>query len=149
MINPDHILSTVWAKLNEDTTFKALVPSVIKGAKRSESYAKKPRTPSATVHLLTAPIDGETDAMRCTITINVYMADHPDGQMDSKSLGEVASLVTTLFHKNYNLEHPNLVFKSVLVQEPLIGLRGEFEGEHFASIKIRMIVKSKGGKLNG
>lgn len=145
MINPDHILSTVWAQLNKDTTFKALVPSVIKGAKRSESYAKKPRTPSATVHLLTAPIDGETDAMRCTITINVYMADHPDGQMDSKSLGEIASLVTTLFHKNYNLEHPNLVFKSVLVQEPLIGLRGEFEGEHFASVKIRMIVKSKGG----
>lgn len=145
MINPDHILSTVWAQLNKDTTFKALVPSVIKGAKRSESYAKKPRTPSATVHLLTAPIDGETDAMRCTITINVYMADHADGQMDSKSLGEAASLVTTLFHKNYNLEHPNLVFKSVLVQEPLIGLRGEFEGEHFASIKIRMIVKSKGG----
>ena len=141
MINPDHILSTVWAKLNEDIAFRALVPSVTKGAKRSESYTKKPRTPSATVNLLTAPIDGETDAMRCTITINVYVADHSNGQMDSKSLGEIASRVTKLFHKNYNLEHPNLVFKSVLVQEPLIGLRGEFEGEHFASIKIRMIVK--------
>jgi len=146
MINPDHILSTVWAELNGDAAFKALVPNVIKGAKRSESYAKKPRTPSATVHLLTAPIDGETDAMRCTITINVYVADHPNGQMDSKSLGEIASLVTKLFHKNYNLKHPDLVFKSVLVQEPLIGLKGEFEGEHFASVKIRMIVKSKGGK---
>ncbi len=146
MINPDHILSTVWAKLNEDITFKALVPSVVKGAKRSESYTKKPRTPSATVHLLTAPIDGETDAMRCTVTINVYVADHSNGQMDSKSLGEIASRVTKLFHKNYNLKHPDLVFKSVLVQEPLIGLKGEFEGEHFASIKIRMIVKSKGGK---
>ena len=145
MINPDHILSTVWAQLNKNTTFKALVPSVIKGAKRSESYTKKPRTPSATVHLLTAPIDGETDAMRCTITINVYVADHSNGQMDSKSLGEIASRVTKLFHKNYNLKHPDLVFKSVLVQEPLIGLKGEFEGEHFASVKIRMIVKSKGG----
>jgi len=149
VINPDHILSAVWAKLNGDTTFKALVPSIIKGAKRSESYTKKPRTPTATVHLLTAPIDGETDAMRCTITINVYAADHPDGQMDSKFLGEVASRITTLFHKNYDLKHPNLVFKSVLVQEPLIGLKGEFEGEHFASVKIRMIVKSKGGKVNG
>ncbi len=146
MINPDHILSTVWAKLNEDTTFKALVPSVVKGAKRSESYTKKPSTPSATVNLLTAPIDGETDAMRCTVTINVYVADHSNGQMDSQSLREAASLVTKLFHKNYNLKHPDLVFKSVLVQEPLIGLKGEFEGEHFASIKIRMIVKSKGGK---
>jgi len=145
VINPDHILSTVWAKLNGDVAFQALVPSVIKGAKRSESYTKKPRTPSATVHLLTAPIDGETDAMRCTITINVYAADHSDGRMDSKFLGEAASRITTLFHKNYNLEHPNLVFKSVLVQEPLIGLKGEFEGEHFASVKIRMIVKSKGG----
>jgi len=141
VINPDHILSTVWAKLNGDAAFQALVPSVIKGAKRSESYTKKPRTPSATVHLLTAPIDGETDAMRCTITINVYAADHSDGRMDSKFLGEAAARITTLFHKNYNLEHPNLVFKSVLVQEPLIGLKGEFEGEHFASIKIRMIVK--------
>lgn len=146
MINPDHILSTVWAKLNEDTTFKARVPHVVKGAKRPESYAKKPSAPSATVNLLTAPIDGETDAMRCTVTINVYVADHSNGQMDSKSLGEAASLVTKLFHKNYNLKHPDLVFKSVLVQEPLIGLKGEFEGEHFASIKIRMIVKSKGGK---
>lgn len=145
MINPDHILSTVWAKLNEDIAFKALVPSVMKGAKRPESYAKKPRTPSATVHLLTAPIDGETDAMRCTITVNVYAADHSDGRMDSKFLGEVASCITALFHKNYDLKHPNLVFKSVLVQEPLIGLKGEFEGEHFASVKIRMIVKSKGG----
>jgi hypothetical protein len=146
VINPDHILSTVWAKLNEDTTFKARVPHVVKGAKRPESYAKKPSAPSATVNLLTAPIDGETDAMRCTVTINVYVADHSNGQMDSKSLGEAASLVTKLFHKNYNLKHPDLVFKSVLVQEPLIGLKGEFEGEHFASIKIRMIVKAKGGK---
>jgi len=145
VINPDHILSTVWAKLNEDIAFKALVPSVIKGAKRPESYAKKPRTPTATVHLLTAPIDGETDAMRCTITVNVYAADHSDGRMDSKFLGEAASRITALFHKNYDLKHPNLVFKSVLVQEPLIGLKGEFEGEHFASVKIRMIVKSKGG----
>lgn len=145
MINPDHILSTIWAKLNKDTTFKALVPRIIKGAKRPESYGVRPRTPTATVHLLTAPMDGETDAIKCTITINVYMDDHRDGQMDSKSLGEVASRITALFHKNYNLEHPNLVFKSVLVQEPLIGLRGEFEGEHFASVKIRMIVKSKGG----
>lgn len=143
MINPDHILTTVWAKLNEDAAFKALVPCIIKGAKRPESYAKKPRTPTATVHLLTAPIDGETDAMRCTIAINVYVADHSDGRMDSKFLGEAASLVTKLFHKNHNLKHPDLdlVFKSVLVQEPLIGLKGEFEGEHFASIKIRMIVK--------
>lgn len=146
MINPDHILSTVWAKLNEDAVLKALVPSVVKGAKRPESYTKKPRAPSATVHLLTAPIDGETDAMRCTITVNVYAPDHSDGRMDSKFLGEAAARITKLFHKNYNLEHPDLVFKSVLVQEPLIGLKGEFEGEHFASIKIRMIVKSKGGK---
>jgi len=146
VINPDHILSTIWAKLNEDTAFKARVPDVVKGAKRSESYTKKPSTPSATVNLLTAPIDGETDAMRCTVTINVYVADHSNGQMDSKSLGEIASRVTKLFHKNYNLKHPDLVFKSVLVQEPLIGLKGEFEGEHFASIKIRMIVKAKGGK---
>ena len=147
MINPDHILSTVWAELNKNTAFKARVPHIIKGAKRPESYAKKkPKTPSATVHLLTAPIDGETDAMKCTITVNIYVTDHPDGQMDSKSLGEIASLVTKLFHKNYNLKHPDLVFKSVLVQEPLIGLKGEFEGEHFASIKIRMIVKAKGGK---
>lgn len=146
MINPDHILSTVWAKLNEDMAFKALVPHVVKGAKRPESYTKKPSTPYATVNLLTAPIDGETDAMRCTVTVNVYVADHSNGQMDSKSLGEIASRVTKLFHKNYNLKHPDLVFKSVLVQEPLIGLKGEFEGEHFASIKIRMIVKSKGGK---
>jgi len=147
VINPDHILTTVWAKLNEDATFKALVPNVVKGAKRSESYTKKPRTPTATVHLLTAPIDGETDAMRCTIAVNVYAADHSDGRMDSKFLGEAASRITALFHKNYNLKHPDLdlVFKSVLVQEPLIGLKGEFEGEHFASVKIRMIVKSKGG----
>lgn len=141
MINPDHILSVVWARLNEDATFKALVPRIVKGAKRPESYAKKPRTPTATVHLLTAPIDGETDAMRCTITVNVYVDDYSDGQMNSKFLGEAASRVAALFHKNYNLKHPNLVFKSVLVQEPLIGLKGEFEGEHFASIKIRMIVK--------
>lgn len=141
MINPDHILSVVWAELNRDTSFKALVPRIIKGAKRPESYGVKPRIPTATVHLLTAPIDGETDAMRCTVTVNVYMHDLSDGQMDSKSLGEAASIVAGLFHKNYTLKHPNLVFKSVLVQEPLIGLKGEFEGEHFASIKIRMIVK--------
>ena len=147
MINPDHILTTVWAKLDEDAIFKSLVPDVVKGAKRPESYTKNPSTPIATVHLLTAPIDGETDAMRCTVVVNVYAADHSEGLMDSKFLGEAASRITALFHKNYNLKHPDLdlVFKSVLVQEPLIGLKGEFEGEHFASVKIRMIVKSKGG----
>lgn len=145
MVNPDHVLSTVWAVLQNNSEFRALVPSVIKGAKRPESYAKKKRTPSATVHLLTAPIDGETDAMRCTVTVNIYMNDQENGQVNSAALGNAATLVTKMFHKNYSITHPNLVFKSVLVQEPLIGLRGEFEGEHFASVKIRIIVKSKGG----
>ncbi len=140
MVNPDHVLSTIWAEINSLPEFAGF-KSISKGAKRPGRRAN----PAATIHLLTAPIDGETDAMRCTVTVNCYLDDLKNGEMDSVGLGRCANALLRHFHKNHSITHPELDFKSILVLEPLIGLPGEFEKEHFASVKIRMIVKSKGG----
>ena len=140
MVNPDHVLSTIWAEVNSLPEF-ADFKSISKGAKRPG----RRNNPAATIHLLTASIDGETDAMRCTVIVNCYLDDLAGGEMDSAGLGRCANALLRHFHKNYSITHPELDFRSILVPEPLIGLPGEFEKEHFASVKIRMIVKSKGG----
>lgn len=145
-INPDDILTALFRRLNSSSEFKEKVKSLDKGTKRAEGFGN----PSATVFMLTGPVDGETDAMRCSVVVKVYVEDTNKGRANTAELGSIAKIVSSLFHKSHlalhpkgKLTHENLIFKSVLVQETLVGLVSELEGEHLASIVISVIVKGR------
>lgn len=145
VINPDDILSALWGRLNGDPTFKSMVTTIVKGPKRRIGHTN----PTATVHLLTAPVDPELDSIRSTAIVNVYMNDLPNGQMDADGLGKRAKRVQELFHKAHLPGHPAgrltvpyLRFRTVYVTEPLF-LPSDVEGEHLASVRLSMIVEAK------
>lgn len=145
VINPDDILSALWGRLNGDAMFKGMVTTIVKGPKRRTGYTN----PTAAVHLLTAPVDPELDSIRSTATVNVYMDDLPNGQMDADGLGTRAQRVQYLFHKAHLPTHPKgpltapyLRFHTVYVMEPLF-LPSDVEGEHLASVRLSMIVSAR------
>lgn len=145
IINPDDVLTALYQRLNADTVFRGMVNGIDKGPKRGSGH----KNPSATVHLLTLPMDGELDTYRSTAVVNVYMDDLPTGQMDSSGLGQRAERVQYLFrrahlptHPEGLLTHPNVEFKTVYVMEPLL-LPSDVEGEHVASVRIGMILKRR------
>lgn len=145
VINPDEILSVLFRRLNQDVVFSGMVQSIDKGPKRRNAYAN----PAATVHILTMPIDAELDSYRSTVVVNVYMDDLATGQMDAQGLGQRAARVQYLFHKAHLPTHPEgplvrpgLQFHTVYVQEPLF-LPSDQENEHFASVRISVIVEAK------
>src|SRR5690606_4623846 len=145
VINPDDILSALWGRLNGDPTFKSMVTTIVKGPKRRIGHTN----PTATVHLLTAPVDPELDSIRSTAIVNVYMNDLPNGQMDADGLGKRAERVQHLFHKAHLPTHPEgpltapyLRFHTIYVSEPLL-LPSDIEGEHLASIRMSLIVSAR------
>jgi len=151
IINPDDILSAFYGRLNGDPVFRSMVQSIDKGPKRRNPPTGETRVenPSATIHLLTMPRDAELGDYRCTVIVNVYMDDLPTGQMDAKGLGERAARVQQLFDKAHLPTHPDgplerdgMTFFAVYVMEPLI-LRSDVENEHFASVRISVIVKAR------
>src|SRR5690625_2952290 len=129
VLNPDDILSAFFARLNSDTGpggFATLVNSIDKGAKRRNPPPGEPRVinPSATVHVLTSPLDEELGTYRSTVVVNVYMDDLTTGQMDAQGLGLRAQRVQYLFHKAHlpthpegPLQRPGLRFHTVYVAE--------------------------------
>ncbi len=141
MINLDDVVSAVWSNLYTNTEYLGLIPTIVKGPKRPLTEEGNPITPATTISILTAPIDGETDATWCTVNVQVYAKNTEQGLADMDTLGKASKLIVDIFHKNYRLDFDGLVFKSILVQEPLVGLTSLFDGEHLASVTIRMIVK--------
>lgn len=142
IINPDDVLTALYRRLNRDAAFAAMVTAIDKGPKRARGYTN----PTATVHLLTAPVDDELSTMRSTAVVNVYMDDFETGQMNAKGLGDRAARVQYLFHRAHLPTHPEgaltherLRFHTVFVQEPLM-LRSDVDGEHFASVRVGMII---------
>lgn len=150
-INPDYILSALYRRLNGDAVFRGMVLSIDKGPKRRVPQGQsRPANPSATVHVLTAPIDPELDTVRSTAIVNVYMDDLVDGRMDAQGLGQRAERVTYLLHRAHLPTHPagrldydTLRFLSVYVEEA-IPLRSDIEGEHLMSVRVLLIVERKG-----
>lgn len=155
VINPDDVLSALYTRLNGDTTFRGMVNSIDKGPKRQNPPAGQDRlsNPSVTVHLLTNPMDAETDTMYATATVNVYVDDVTTGQADVKTLGELGARVKYIFNRAHLPVHPlggitdpYVTFHSVYAVESLF-LPSDLEGEHFVHVRISLIVKSKG--VNG
>ena len=150
-INTDHILSALYRRLNGDAVFRGMVLSIDKGPKRRVPQGQdRPKNPSATVHVLTAPIDPELGTVRSTAIINIYMDDSKDGRMDAQGLGQRAERITYLFHKAHlpthpagRLEYDTLRFLAVYVEEA-IPLRSDLEDEHLMSVRISLIVERKG-----
>lgn len=144
-VNTDDVLSVLFARLNGDTTFKSVVNSIDKGPKRVDGF----KNPSATIHVLSAPRDGETDTVRAIATINVYADDTTTGRTNSALLGQCAERVQYLMHRadlklhpEGAITHPRLIFGDIIAGEALI-LKSQIEGEHVASININMIVKRR------
>src|SRR5690606_3767574 len=131
IINPDDILSAFYARLNGDSGpdgFRTMVPRIDKGPKRRKPTppSTRPENPSATISLLTLPIDGETSVYRSTVIVNVYMDDLSTGQAAVQALGVAPARVQWLFHEAHLPAHPQgplqragLRFHTVYVQEPL------------------------------
>lgn len=150
-INTDHILSALYARLNGDSTFRSLVRSIDKGPKRRVPHGQeRPANPSATVHVLTAPLDPELSTVHSTALVNVYRDDLADGRMDSLGLGQAGDRVTYLLHKSHlpthpegPLDHPALRFLAVYVEEA-IPLRSDHDNEHVVSVRTSLIVQRKG-----
>lgn len=150
-INPDHILSALYRRLNGDAVFRGLVETIDKGPKRRVPQGQaRPKNPSCTAHVLTAPIDPELDTVRSTAIINVYRDDLFDGRMDALGLGQASDRVTYLLHKAHlsthpagRLEYDTLRFLSVYAEES-IPLRSDLDGEHVMSTRVSLIVQRKG-----
>ena len=144
-VNTDDILKAFYQRLNKDPVFKSLVNSIDKGSKRVDGF----KNPSTTIHVLSAPRDGETDVVRATATINIYVDDTDKGRANTAFLGQCAERVQYLFHRaDLNIhpegaiEHPRLLFGDMTVSEALI-LKSQIEGEHVASINVHMIVRRR------
>lgn len=144
-VNTDDILSVIFARLNTDTIFKGLVNSIDKGPKRVDGF----KNPSATIHVLSAPRDGETDTVRATATVNIYVDDTAAGRANSALLGQCAERVQYLLHRadiklhpEGAITHSRLIFGDMVAREALI-LKSQIEGEHVASININMIVRRR------
>lgn len=144
-VNTDDILTAFYRRLNTDSVFKGLVNSIDKGPKRAGGF----RNPSATVHILSAPRDGETDIVRATATVNIYADDTKSGRADTAFLGQCAERVQYLFHRADLKLHPegvitheNLLFGDMVASEALF-LKSQIEGEHVASINVNMIVRRR------
>jgi hypothetical protein len=144
-VNTDDILSVIFARLNTDTIFKGLVNSIDKGPKRVAGF----KNPSCTIHVLSAPRDGETDTVRATATVNVYVDDTEAGRANTVLLGRCSERVQYLLHRadlklhpEGAISHPRLLFGDMLTSDALI-LRSQIEGEHVASLNISMTVKRR------
>lgn len=142
-INPDEILSALYRRLAEDPVFSSLVSSITKGPKRSDGWTN----PSCTVHLLTLSIDPESNILRGTAVVNVYI-DDVQGQADTKGLGQRAAEVGRLFHWAHDPRHPEGLitrpgyrFLRVTVSEPLI-LPSDQPNEHLVSVRIALAVQA-------
>lgn len=144
-VNTDDILTALFARLNNDPAFKSLVNSIDKGPKRVDGF----KNPSATIHVLSALRDGETDTVRATATVNIYIGDTAAGRANSVLLGQCTERVQYLLHRadlklhpEGAITHPRLLFGDMIASEALI-LKSQIEGEHVASININMIVKRR------
>ncbi len=144
-VNTDDILTALYRRLNSDSAFKGLVNSIDKSPKRVGKF----KNPCATMHVLSAPRDGETDVVRATATINIYVDDTDKGRANTALLGECAERVQYLFHRADLRIHPegvmtheNLIFGDVIAGEALF-LKSQTEGEHVASINVHMIVRRR------
>lgn len=144
-VNTDDILTAFYRRLNGDAAFKGLVNSIDKGPKRVERY----KNPSCTIHVMSAPRDGETDTVRATATVNVYVDDTDKERADTVLLGRCAERVQYLLHRadiklhpEGAIEHERLIFKDMLTSDTLI-LKSQIEGEHVASINTNMIVRRR------
>jgi len=151
VVNPDDIFSAVYARLYGDSVFRSMVRSIDKGTDRVNPPPgqNRPVNPSATIHVLTAAMDPETDTVYSTVVVNVFMDALPTGQMDTDGLGQRAHRIAQLFHKAHFRSHalgqwqdPKLRFHSVYVEEPVFG-QGHAAGEHMASVRISLIVQAK------
>jgi len=150
-INTDEILSALYARLNGDSVFRSMVVSIDKGPKRRVPHGRdRPKNPSATVHVLTAPVDPELSTVHSTAIINVYRDDLADGRMDAQKLGEAGGRVTYLLHKAHlpthpagALDHPDVAFLAVYVEEAVV-IRSDLDGEHVMSVRVSLIVQRKG-----
>lgn len=144
-VNTDDILTAFWSRLNKDSVFKSLVNSIDKGPKRVDAF----KNPSGTIHVLSAPRDGETDTVRATATINLFVDDTDKGRANTALLGQCAERVQYLLHRadlkihpEGAIEHPRLIFGDMVTGEALI-LKSQIEGEHVASINVNMIVRRR------
>lgn len=144
-VNTDDILSVLFARLNNDTVFKGSVNSIDKGPKRVDKF----RNPACTIHVLSAPRDGETDTVRATATVNIYVDDTDAGRANSALLGQCAERVQYLLHRadiklhpEGVIQHPRLIFGDMIASEALI-LKSQLEDEHVASVNVNMIVKRR------
>jgi len=144
-VNTDDILSVIFARLNTDTIFKGLVNSIDKGPKRVAGF----KNPSCTIHVLSAPRDGETDTVRATATVNVYVDDTEAGRANTVLLGRCSERVQYLLHRadlklhpEGAISHPRLIFGDMVAGEALI-LKSPIEGEHVASTNVSMTVKRR------
>jgi len=142
-VNPDEILSALYRRLAEDAVFSALVNSIDKGPRRRKGWIN----PSCTVHLLTSPVDPESNILRGTAVVNVYM-DDVQGRADTKGLGARAVEVGRLFHWAHDPRHPDgpitregLRFLRITVAEPLI-LASDQSNEHLVSVRIMLAVQA-------
>jgi len=95
-------------------------------------------------------LDPELSTVHSTALVNVYRDDLADGRMDSLGLGQAGDRVTYLLHKSHlpthpegPLEHPELWFHSVYVEEA-ISLRSDHDDEHVMSVRVSLIVQKKG-----
>ncbi|MDI9412085.1 MAG: hypothetical protein QM401_00710 [Bacillota bacterium] len=144
-VNTDDILTVFYQRLNKDPAFRGLVNSIDKGPKRVDGF----KNPSATIHVLSAPRDGETDVVRATATINIYVDDTDNGRANIAFLGQCAERIQYLMHRadlklhpEGAIEHPRLIFGDMIAGEALI-LRSDIEGEHVASINVNMIIRRR------
>ena len=146
-VNTDDILTALYRRLNGDAVFKGLVNSIDKGPKRVDGFDFD--KPSSTIHVLSAPRDGETDAVRATVTINIYVKDTNLGRANTTLLGQCAERVQYLLHRadiklhpEGAIQHPRLIFGDMVASEALI-LKSQVEGEHVASINVLMMIKRR------
>lgn len=144
-VNTDDILTALFRRLNGDVTLKGLVNSIDKGPKRVDGF----KNPCCTIHVLSAQRDSETDAVRVTATVNVYVDDSSTGRANSVLLGQCAERVQYLLHRadiklhpQGAIEHERLIFRDMLTSDALI-LKSQMVGEHVASMNINMIVRRR------
>lgn len=145
VINPDDVVSAVLARMRADEFLRATVNSFDKGPKRRDNFVN----PAMTVHLLTASIDGETDALHGTVVINTYVDDTATGRAHHDLIGKLNERVVFLMRRAHlrshaagALAHPNLLFKQVHVGQALI-LPSDHKGEHVGSVDVRVTVKRR------
>lgn len=144
-VNSDDILTALYRRLNANAEFKALHKSIDKGPKRPDGF----KNPSATVHLLSAVRDGETDIVHATAVVNIYLDDTKSGRADTAELGKRAAKAQELLHRADlpwhpagPIQHDNLIFCNMLATDAVI-IKSQIEGEHVASSTINITVRRK------